>query len=159
MFNKSLSSGVFLDKWKISKLIQIHKSGCKQDICNYRIISKISCIPKIFEKIVSDKLMPLINKSLWESQHGFRRGWSTITNLVLFSNYKNFTDFAKAFDIVNHSTLLAKLNILDIKSIIFGSHSTYNQYIMINSTLSYKCIVSLGVPQGCHLSPLIFLLA
>ena len=49
LFKKSLSSGVFLDRWKISKLVPIHKSGCKQDICNYRPISKIPCVPKIFE--------------------------------------------------------------------------------------------------------------
>ena len=115
LFNKSLSSGVFLDRLKISKHVAIHKSGCKQDICNYRPISKTPCVPKIFEKIVCDKLMPLINKSLCENQDGFRQGRSTITNLILFFQTSSIqilvivcTDFAKAFDKVDHPTLLLK---------------------------------------------------
>ena len=52
LFKKCLSSGVFLDRCKISKRVPIHKSGSKQNICNYRPISKIPCVPKIFEKIV-----------------------------------------------------------------------------------------------------------
>ena len=93
-----------------------------------------------------------INKSLCD----FRQGRSTITNLVLFSNFihNNFskrlqTDVifteAKAFDKVDHPTLLAKLNILGIKSTILNWISSYLsfrfQYVVINST-SYKFMVS-----------------
>ena len=126
-------------------------AGCKQALQSY---IEIPCNPKIFEKIVSDKLMPLINKSSCENQHGFRQGRSTITNLILFSNFIHkhfsnrlqtdviFTDFAKAFDKVDHPTLLAKLNILGMISTILNWISSYIafrfQCVVINSTSSYK---------------------
>ena len=87
--------------------------------------------------------------------------------IILFSNfiYKNFsnrlqsdvifTDFAKAFDKVNHSTLLAKLNILCIKSTILNWISSdlllRFQYVMINSTSSYKFIA--GQPSSSFTLP------
>ena len=56
IFNKSLSSGIFLDDWKLSQIAPIRKSGCKEDIRNYRPISKIQCIPKLFESIMTNKM-------------------------------------------------------------------------------------------------------
>lgn len=174
IFEKSLSVGVFLDHWKVSQVVPIFKSGSKQDITNYRPISKIPCIPKLFEQIVSSKLSMTINKSLSENQHGFRAGRSTATNLVLFCNYifKNFnnrqqtdvifTDFAKAFDKVDHGTLVCKLNFLGFTSNILSWLSSYlsnrYQYVLINSISSDKFSVTSGVPQGSHLGPLLFLL-
>ena len=71
-----------------------------------------------------------------------------------------FTDFAKAFDKVDHPTLLAKFNILDIKPTILNWISSYlsfkYQYVVINSF--YKYMVSAGVPQSSHLGSLLFLL-
>ena len=55
IFNESLTLGQFLDDWKISEIVPIHKSGSKQDICNYRPICKILIIPKLFEKIICKK--------------------------------------------------------------------------------------------------------
>ena len=110
IFNKSLASGTFLDNWKLSQIVPIHKSGCKEDIRNYRPISKMPCIPKLFESVITNKISTHINKWLSESQHGFRAGRSTVTNLALlcnhvFNNFEHrlqtdviYTDFVKAFD-------------------------------------------------------------
>ena len=174
IFNKSLSSGSFLDDWKLSQIVPIHKSGCKEDIRNYRPISKLPCIPKLFESIITNKISPHINKWLSECQHGFRAGRSTVTNLALFCNhvFNNFehrlqtdviyTDFAKAFDKVNHSILIQKLNSLGFKSQILSWLSSYLinrfQIVKIGASFSNKFKVTSGVPQGSHLGPVLFLL-
>ena len=89
LFKKSLSLGQFLDQCKISELMPIYKSGSKQDMTNYRPISKLVVIPKLFEQIVCGKISPLINGFLSDEQHGLRRGLSTSTNLAVFSNFVN----------------------------------------------------------------------
>ena len=66
--------------------IYIYKSGCKEDIRNYRPISKLSCIPKLFESIITNKIAPHINKWLSECQHGFRAGRSTVTNCSVITS-------------------------------------------------------------------------
>ena len=173
-FFKSLSTGIFLNHWKISEVVPIHKSGIKHDVCNYRPISKILCIPKLLEKIVTSKLSPQINMCLSDNQHGFRSGRSTCTNLVLFTNFvfQNFksrlqtdviyTDFAKAFDKVCHETLLLKLNCLGFKGQFLCWLSSYLkdrfQFVKINHNRSRLFQVTSGVPQGSHLGPLLFLL-
>ena len=71
LFMKSLSLGQFLDQWEISELIPIYKSGSKQDITNYRPISKLLVTLKLFEQIVCGKISPLINSFLSDEQHGW----------------------------------------------------------------------------------------
>jgi hypothetical protein len=115
LFNKSLHTGVFPDKWKTSFISPIYKNKNKNLVQNYRPISKISCIPKLFSKLINKKLMPLCNNILINEQHGFRKGRSTITNLCVFKesileSFKEktqtdviYTDLEKAFDKVNHN--------------------------------------------------------
>ena len=174
IFQKSLLTGEFLNRWKLSQVVPVFKSGCKQDITNYRPISKILLIPKLFEKIVTTKITPIVENLLSDSQHGFRSGRSTTTNLTLFTNsvHRNFekrlqtdvifTDFAKAFDKVDHPTLLHKLLLLGFKSNLLCWIKSYLsdrfQMVKINATVSYQFKVTSGVPQGSHLGPILFLL-
>jgi len=109
----------------------ILKSGPKNNIANYRPIAKISNIAKLFERI-AHKLSFLVKTYISTSQHGFVAGRSTTTNLAVFSNYyihafdmlsqfdAIYTDFAKAFDKVSHSALLAKLARLGIHSALLN---------------------------------------
>jgi len=106
----------------------ILKSGPKNNIANYRPIARISNLAKLFERIVAHKLSFLVKTYVSTSQHGFVAGRSTTTNLADFSNYcihsfdmrsrvdATYTNFAKAFDKVRHSALLAKLAHLGIHS-------------------------------------------
>ena len=73
LFNKSLSLGQFLSQWKVSEIMPTFKSGCKQHITNYRPIAKLLVIPNFFEKIVCDKIHPIVNNFLSDDQHGLEQ--------------------------------------------------------------------------------------
>jgi len=87
LFDKSLSSGHFADRWKVAFVTPILKSGPKNNIANYRPIAKISNIAKLFERIVAHILSFLVKTYTSTSQHGFVAVRSTTTNLAVFSNY------------------------------------------------------------------------
>lgn len=110
IFNNSLSSGVFPKFWKLSHIIPIFKEGDRADVENYRGISIISAIPKLFEKMVFDLISVEVYPFITHHQHGFFPQRSIQTNLVLFThptiNWIELglqvdvihTDFRKAFD-------------------------------------------------------------
>ena len=174
IFNRSLESGEFLSTWKRSIITPIYKSGNRQEVSNYRPICKISTVPKIFEKLVYEKLTTMVKHVISPCQHGFLAGRSTSTNLTIFSNTilngleKGFqfdvvyTDFFKAFDRVNHDILLMKLNKIGFHSNLLNWIRTYLkgriQFVRINNFLSSPINVTSDVPQGSHLGPLFFLL-
>jgi hypothetical protein len=85
-FNFSLLSGVFPCMWNESYIVSLFKSGAKKKIPNYRGISIILVIPKLFEKLVCDVFTPIISPLISNEQHGFVGGCSTLTSLVEFSN-------------------------------------------------------------------------
>ena len=99
----------------------IFKSGDKHSVTNYRPISITSSIPKLLDHVVSDILIDKFAGIIIEQQHGFINGRSTVTNLLLYINFINeyinnmhqvdaiYTDFSKAFDVVNHERLLSKI--------------------------------------------------
>jgi len=87
LVNKSLLSGIFPDQWKSLYISPIFKKGNKCLINNYRPISKMSIIPKLFSKLVNNTITPLCNKLLSNDQHGFRQNRSKITNLCIFNTW------------------------------------------------------------------------
>ena len=174
IFQDSLKSGHFLDRWKFSSITPIYKSGSKQDITNYRGIAKLLVIPKLFESIVKTKIYEKVKNSISPSQHGFVSGRSSTTNLVLYINKLTnwlengaqvdavYTDFSKAFDRVIINLLIAKLAALGFHSSILqwiGSYfSNRFQVVKIGKVTSKMFKAFSGVPQGSHLGPLLFIL-
>ena len=84
IFNSSLENGIFPDIWKLAGVIPIFKSGVKKDINNYRPISVISVISRIWERIVHDQIINFIpeNNVLTKNQSAFKKLHSTITSLI-----------------------------------------------------------------------------
>ena len=118
IMQQSLDTGVVPTDWKIANVIPIHKKGDKTKPGNYRPISLTSIICKLMETIIRSKMENYLygNNILGDSQHGFRKGRSCLTNLLDFfedatlkmDNCKAYDmvylDFQKAFDKVPHKT-------------------------------------------------------
>lgn len=173
MFDKSLKSGHFPDRWKLSFIVPIFKSGSKNTIENFRPISILSAIPKLFEKIVNDQITFHCKNIINTHQHGFMKGKSTSTNLIPFiSDVANclergcevhciYTDFSKAFDKVSHWILVAKLEAYGFHGPLLSWLESYlsnrSQVVKVGRDVFSEPIeVSSGVPQGSHLGPVLF---
>lgn len=172
LFNLSLSSGTFPSQWKTSHVTPVFKNGDKSLVNNYRPISKFCIVSKLFESIVSNKIAPFIYGVVSTSQHGFIKGRSTVTNLLVYTESLSealedrcqvdsvYTDFSKAFDRVQHEILLHKLECIGFYGPILSWFKSYlsnrTQVVKIKNMVSSEINVKSGVPQGSHLAPLFF---
>lgn len=184
ILNKSFEQGTFPSRLKISIVKPIYKKGDPTEMGNYRPITLIPVISKIFEKAMSDRMESFLTKNniLAENQFGFRRGRSTTQ--ACFSLVKEITesldkkqmvmglflDMTKAFDYVSHSRLLYKLQKYGIRGKAYQWIQSYlsKRYqlteicnIIKNTKITFKSSTKIngsGVPQGSILGPLLFLL-
>ncbi|XP_025407654.1 uncharacterized protein LOC112681623 [Sipha flava] len=85
LFRKSLDEGIYPDILKLSTVKPIYKSGDKSNVANYRPISLLGHIAKLFDSLVLKSIGPAVSSILIDEQHGFRSGRSTNTcNIVFF---------------------------------------------------------------------------
>jgi hypothetical protein len=130
IFNTSLTHGIFPDDLKTARISPIHKSGDKNIRSNYRPISVLSIIAKLFEKLVCAQLNSFLteNNIMSSCQSGFRKNYSTASALLANTdswllnmdagmiNGVLFLDLCKAVDTVYHRILLNKLYIYGIQN-------------------------------------------
>ena len=174
LFNKCLKKSCFPDCWKVSSVVPVFKNvGERSTAKNYRPVSLLSVVSKVFEKI---RIRIHLEKCglFSDFQYGFRSSRSTADLLTVVSdriarafNRSGATravalDISKAFDRVWHAGLLHKLKSYGISGQIFGFISSFlsnrRLRVVLDGKSSQEYPVNAGVPQGSILGLTLFLL-
>lgn len=174
IINFCMEKGIFPDQLKLGMVTPIYKSGDKSEIRNYRPITLISRIAKIFETVLKRQMIGFLDKYniIHDNQYGFRRGRSTedaireltaqiyehldktIPSLVIF------LDLSKAFDTVDHKKMIDKLWNCGFRGPVHNLLKSYlnnrQQFVKIDNAESGRRTVEYGVPQGTVLGPVLF---
>ena len=170
--NKIWQTGEWPTPWTQSLVITLPKKGNLRQCQNYRTISLISHPSKVMLKILLNRLKPQAEKIIAEEQAGFRVGRSTteqIFNLRIICErylqhqqdlYHIFIDFKKAFDRVWHEALWSTMKLYNINANLIRSiQNLYNKAssaVYLNNTIGEWFRTTVGVRQGCLLSPTLF---
>lgn len=175
LINRCLNAGVFPSDLKKSIVVPIYKSGDRKKVTNYRPISLLPSLSKIFEKVINPRTVNYLESKhiLSNFQFGFRRGRSTEDALhALLNPIANnlndkrkcltiFLDIAKAFDTVSFPLLLKKLENMGIRGTQLQLFKSYlenrTQCVRLDDTISHELDITCGVPQGSIMGPTLFL--
>lgn len=177
IFNKCIEIGYWPSKYKIAKVVPILKSGkSPSDPQNYRPISLLNAIGKIFERIVYSRLVEFIDKKnlLPAFQFGFRKGHSTIHQAMRIKQHiiRNkrirkstgmiLLDIEKAFDSIWHDGLIYKLIKMKLPTYLvrlLNSFIRKRQFaVHVNDAISNIISIPAGLAQGTCISPILYAL-
>ena len=175
IINSCFKKSIFPSCLKIGRVIQIYKTGDRCEPSNYRPITTLPYLSKLFEMCLSVRLVKYFEKFslLTELQFGFRKQRSTSDAVTEFCKlvYNSFDsknylggvliDFKKAFDTISHKILLDKLHNYGIRGFPLQLIRNYlcnrKQYVSFRDSVSTLRNVSVGLPQGSCLGPFLFL--
>ena len=175
VINLSLNKGSLPNVLKKARVNPLHKSGSRKSFDNYRPISVLPVVSKIFEKCVYRQLIDYLesNNLLSNFQFGFRSRRSTEIAATVFTDHIRtamdggkytgaiYVDLSKAFDTISHSILLKTLRDKGIagNSLVWLTDYLFcrSQQVSYCGTISSPRSISCGVPQGSILGPLLFI--
>ena len=176
IINLCIETSTFPDSLKLAKVLRIHKKGSKTDPANYPPISILPFLSKVFEKLIGKQISNYIeiNNLFHSSQFGFRKHCSTalsIGRLCQEISYAfeagqhlnaQFFDLKKAFDCMSHSILLnylTRYGFQESSVLLLESYlNNRSQFVSVGSKHSDVRKLSIGVPQGSVLGPVLFLI-
>ena len=176
IYNMSITEGCVPNSLKYAYVTPVFKSGDQGLMNNYRPISVLPVFSKILEKLIFNRLYSFVADKDYLSinQYGFRRGLSTEMALIMaidkitqaIENREHciglFLDLKKAFDTVDGDILLKKLYCYGIRGNALKWFNSYltnrTQSVKYFNSISNKLPVTMGVPQGSILGPLLFIL-
>ena len=175
LFNDIWTSMVWPTEWRLANLIPLYKNtGSAIDPSNYRLLAMMSELPKVFEKIIDQRLRSWAERvgALSDLQGGFRAGRGTpdqifaLNEIITSRSERNlptfscFIDIAKAYDTVWRTGLWVKLQRLGCDeqtlNLLQLMYRAVVRRVLVNGQMSGEFEVSLGVPQGAVLSPLLY---
>ena len=175
--NQSLHSAECPQAWRNATIIPLLKAGkSPSDLASYRPVSLTSCIAKVVERMVADRLYYLADQNKWFSslQAGFRQGYSCMDQIIRLSQAIEdgfqsrpmkravmvLLDYSKAFDTVWRSRLLTSMADkgvpLEYIKWLYGFLQNRQASVRLHGVTSSPKSLQQGVPQGCVLSPLLF---
>lgn len=174
ILRESFITGIVPEIWKRSYVKPVHKSGIKTKIDNYRGVALQCVISKLLDSIIANHLNFHMKNIIDDSQHGFVKGKSTVTNLIEFTSRtitkmekyiqtdSIYLDIAKAFDSVNINLLIQKLNIMGLNEQIVNWIQSYlngrQQIVRVSGAMSKTIEVTSGTGQGYPIGATLFLL-
>lgn len=175
LINDSLQLGTFPSTWKTSIIKPLPKKPNPETYNDLRSIHVLPVLSKIIEKIVCKMLISYLNvqKILPKTQSGFRTNYSTCSALTKVANDLTsaidktkasclvLLDYSKAFDLINHDMLLAKLHYFGLDNIFCNWFADYlsnrSQIVDVEGNRSTAVnAMAMGVPQGSILGPVLF---
>ena len=154
LINRSIADGIYPNCLKTAKVVPIHKSGDKSVCSNYRPISLLPTVGKIFEKILKSRIVDFLDKNsvFTDKQFSFRNKRSTVDAIAIvidslrsdkITSTKSccaFLDLKKAFDTVDHNLLLKKCELYGLRGHVLELITSYltdrKQFVLHNSLRS-----------------------
>ena len=176
MINISFTSGSFPSIFKTARLTPVFKKGERNVCSNYRQISSLPYISKLFERCMCNRIIDFFNKFnlFTDKQFGFLRNKSTQDALLNFTEYiydalnskkhniSVLIDLKSAFDTVNHFILLQKLERYGLRGLALSWVKSYltdrETYVGLGQTLSSRRQLKIGIPQGSIIGPILFII-